>query len=391
MKKSILCLLICAAASAHGEPADSAYRFSTVADVQRHLAAPPDNARPMVRWWWFGPAVVKPQLEREMLAMKQGGFGGFEIQPVYPMELDDPMRGIRNLPYLSPDFLDAVSFVNRKAHESNLRVDMTLASGWPYGGPHVPVTEAASRLRVAPVPVPAGADSVALPSIGSGEKLVATFAGAGDGKQFDATRLAMIEPALANGRAYLAPADSARVVVFYIASRTAQQVKRAALGAEGFVLDHLSRKAIDHHLQEVAEPLLKAFGAQPPYAVFSDSLEVYGTDWTDDFLAEFQRRRGYDLKPHLPVVYSGQGPDAGALRRDWALTQTELVNERYLTPVDDWAKRHGTRFRSQTYGEPAVSLSSNRLVALPEGRGRSSASFRSLAWPRRPGICMAAT
>jgi hypothetical protein len=33
-----------------------------------------------------------------------------------------------------------------------------------------------------------------------------------------------------------------RVVVSYIASRTGQQVKRAALGAEGFVLDHLSRR-----------------------------------------------------------------------------------------------------------------------------------------------------
>lgn len=382
MKKRILCLLICAVACAHAEPpggADSAFRFSTVAEARRYLAAPPDEARPMVRWWWFGPAVVKPQLEREMLAMKQGGFGGFEIQPVYPMELDDPARGIRNLPYLSADFLDAVSFVNQKAHENNLRVDMTLASGWPYGGPHVPVTEAASRLRVAPVTLPAGADSVALPPIGGGEKLVATFAGAGDAKQFDATRLAMIAPVLANGRAQVPAAANERVVVFYIASRTGQQVKRAAVGAEGFVLDHLSRTAIDHHLRQVAEPLLKAFGDRPPYAVFSDSLEVYGTDWTDDFLAEFQRRRGYDLTPHLPLVYSGQGPDAGALRRDWALTQTELVNERYLTPVDAWAKQHRTRFRSQTYGEPAVSLSSNRLVALPEGEGPQ---FREFSFTR---------
>lgn len=372
MKKRILCLLICAVARAHAEPV-------TVAEVQRHLAAPPDDARPLLRWWWFGPAVVKPQLEREMLAMKQGGFGGFEIQPVYPMELDDPARGIRNLPYLSPEFLDAVSFVNHKARQNNLRVDLTLASGWPYGGPHVPVTEAAARLRVAPVSLPSGADSVAVPSIGSGERLVAAFIGAGDASQFDATRLALTEAVIANGRAQVAPTAGARVLVFYIASRTAQQVKRAALGAEGFVLDHLSRTAIDHHLQTVAEPLLKAFGDQPPYAVFSDSLEVYGTDWTDDFLTEFQRRRGYDLKPHLPAVYSGQGADAAALRRDWALTQTELVNERYLTPVNDWARRHGTRFRSQTYGEPAVSLSSNRLVALPEGEGPQ---FREFSFTR---------
>ena len=25
---------------------------------------PPADARPMVRWWWFGPAVTKPEIER---------------------------------------------------------------------------------------------------------------------------------------------------------------------------------------------------------------------------------------------------------------------------------------------------------------------------------------
>jgi hypothetical protein len=349
------------------------------AEVATHLASPPDDAKPMMRWWWFGPSVVQPELEREIKAMKAGGFGGFEIQPVYPMELDDAARGIHNVPYLSPEFLDAVGFANRTGRANGMRVDMTLASGWPYGGPHVGVAEAASRLRMATAELPAGASTVALPSIMSGEKLVATFVGAGSGKGIDATRLQLVEPTIANGRAAIAPAQEARTVVFYVASRTGQQVKRPALGAEGFVLDHLSRKAIDHHLKRVAEPLMKAFGDQPPYAVFSDSLEVYNTDWTDDFLDEFRKRRGYDLKPYLPAIFSGQGPDAAGARHDWALTQTELVNERYLTPVNDWAKAHGTRFRSQTYGEPAVSLASNGLVALPEGEGPQ---FREFSFTR---------
>ncbi len=353
---------------------------NSIAEVRAHLAAPPPDARPLVRWWWFGPAVVKPQLEREMLAMKAGGFGGFEIQPVYPMELDDPARGIKNLPYMSPDFLDALSFVNRKAHENGLRVDMTLASGWPYGGPHIAVGQSAARLRMAAVDLAPGASSVPLPAVMNGEKLLASFVGEGSAHNVDAARLALFEGAQAgNGRLAVKPAPAARVVVYYLASRTGQQVKRAALGAEGFVLDHLSASAVQHHLATIAEPLMKAFGNQPPYAVFSDSLEVYGTDWTDDFLQEFQKRRGYDLKPHLPQIYSGQGMDAAAMRRDWVLTQTELADERYLTPIDNWAKAHGTQFRSQTYGEPAVSMSSNRLVALPEGEGPQ---FRAFSFTR---------
>lgn len=370
-RKPVLAAVLSCACAAH-----AAGPSATFADVAARLSEPPPDARPMMRWWWFGPAVQKPELEREILAMKAGGIGGFEIQPVYPMELDDAARGIHNVPYLSPEFLDAVSFANRTGRANGLRVDMTLASGWPYGGPHVTVDEAASRLRQAVVDVPAGASSFALPAVMSGETLIATFVGA----SVDPAALKPLQAhGGADGRARIAPASDPRKVVAYIASRTGQQVKRAALGAEGFVLDHLSRKAVDHHLATVAEPLMKAFGDAPPYAVFSDSLEVYNTDWTSDFAAEFRKRRGYDIVPHLPAIFTGQGPDAAAVRHDWALTQTELVNERYLVPIDDWARKHGTRFRSQTYGEPAVSLSSNRLVVLPEGEGPQ---FREFSFTR---------
>ena len=38
-------------------------------------------------------------------------------------------------------------------------------------------------------------------------------------------------------------------------------------------------------------------------AIFCDSLEVagYNAYWSDDFLAEFQKLRGYDLTPYLPL------------------------------------------------------------------------------------------
>lgn len=352
----------------------------SIVDVKRGFATPPDDARPMMRWWWFGPAVEKPELQREILAMKAGGIGGFEIQPVYPLALDDPSRHTRNLPYLSPEFLDAVKFAATTARDNGLRVDMTLASGWPYGGPHVTADHAASRLRVETVNVAAGAASVPVPSMANGESLIAAFVTEGTDKQFDPDKMARVTGDVTAGRMALTAQPSPRVVQFFLASRTGQQVKRAALNAEGFVLDHLNRTAIDEHLSVVADKLMTAFGDTPPFAVFSDSLEVYGTDWTGDMLEEFQRRRHYDLLPHLPQLVSGNSSSSAALRHDWGLTITELVNERYLTPIDDWAKAHHTRFRSQTYGVPAVTLSSNRLVALPEGEGPQWDQFSFTRW-----------
>ena len=79
-----------------------------VADVQRQFVDPPADSRIMMRWWWFGPAVTHEQLEREMRLMKEGGIGGFEVQPTYPLALDDEQAGIRNLKFMSPEFLDAL-------------------------------------------------------------------------------------------------------------------------------------------------------------------------------------------------------------------------------------------------------------------------------------------
>jgi hypothetical protein len=133
--RSILLLAIFLA----GDTARTAGPSPTLAELKRSFEHPPDDSRIMMRWWWFGPAVTKTELEREMRLMKEGGIGGFEVQPVYPLTLDG------NLTYLSPEFLDALRFTSVKARELGLRMDLTPASGWPYGGPHIPITKAGER------------------------------------------------------------------------------------------------------------------------------------------------------------------------------------------------------------------------------------------------------
>jgi hypothetical protein len=365
-----VCLLAAAAAVA---PA-------TVADLRASFAKPPDDARMMVRWWWYGPAVTKPELERELRSMKEGGIGGFEVQPTYPLTLDDPQRGLRNFPYLSDEFLDDLRFTAEKAHDLGLRFDLTLTSGWPFGGPHTPITLASGRLRVDHVPVSPNATSVPLPAVAEGEKFIAAFLARGDRRQFSAEGIRRIMEVDNSGVHVPAEAGEGRVVLFFISSRTRQTVKRPAFGAEGFVLDHYDRAAIDNHLKFVGEPMLKAVGKYPPYAIFSDSLEVYGADWTGDFLQEFQKRRGYDLTPYLPALAGDIGDKTSAIRHDWGQTLTELANEHYLTPLTEWARQHGTRFRSQSYGIPPVTLSSSSLVDLPEGEGSQWRHFTPTRW-----------
>jgi glycosyl hydrolase family 106( putative alpha-L-rhamnosidase) len=338
------------------------------------FAHPPGDSRIMVRWWWFGPAATKSEIKEELEEMKDAGIGGVEIATLYPLASDDPQTGFHNFAFLSDEHIAALRFAVEEAKKLGLRVDITLGSGWPFGGPHIPVTQAAGAMRVESIEIPAGSKSIAVPSIATGERLEAVFLAPGlrsalvlrDARQIQ-------DPVVENGRLHISSEQSAPcVAVFFISSRTGMTVKRPAIGAEGFVLDHYDQTAIETHLHAVGDRLMDAFSDHPPYAVFSDSLEDYGSDWTPDLLKEFQRRRGYDLTPHLPALIGDAGPDTAAIRHDWGKTLTELANDYYLKPLHAWATQHHTLLRSQTYGYPPVTLSSNQYEDLPEAEGKAT-------------------
>lgn len=338
------------------------------------FAHPPGDSRVMVRWWWFGPAVTKPEITRELEEMKSAGIGGVEIATLYPLALDDAQTGFHNFAFLSDQHVDALRFAAEQAKKLGLRVDVTLGSGWPFGGPHIPVTQAAGAMRVESVEIPPGSKSIATPEITTGGRFEAVFLASGSRESPGLRDAKQIQnPVIENGRLQISVELSAfRVAVFFISSRTGMTVKRPAIGAEGFVLDHYDQTALEMHLHAVGDRLMEAFRDDPPYAVFSDSLEDYGSDWTPDLLKEFQRRRGYDLTPHLPALIGDAGPETAAIRHDWGKTLTELANDYYLRPLHTWATQHHTLLRSQTYGYPPVTLSSNQYEDLPEGEGKAT-------------------
>lgn len=353
----------------------SAQTPNSIAQIAQGFASPPADSLPMVRWWWFGVAVQKPEILHELEQMKADGIGGVELAFVYPETLDDPSSGLINLPFLSSGMLDAVSYAQAEGKRLGLRVDVTLGSGWPYGGPATALAEAAGRLRFVTLPIAVGATSVPAVKLAEGESILSTAIAEGDTQRWNAATAKTVPPGAPIPRSTVP-----RVALVFIASHTGQQVKRAAVGAEGYVLDPFSRQAVATHLSAVGGPLVGAFGETPPYAVFSDSLEAYGADWTPALPEEFLKRRGYDLLPHLPELVAGGSPLADQVRHDYGRTLTELVNENYVAQIEDWARAHHTRFRSQTYGDPAVSFSSQRLVDLPEGEGPQWRTFSTLRW-----------
>ena len=345
---------------------------------------PPLSARPLTRWWWFGGAVTPAEITRELTFMKEAGLGGAEIQPVYPVAVDDPARGIRNLSYHAEEFRGALRHAVREAHRLGLQLDFTLGSGWPYGGPFVPTSLAARRLRLLSRDVtgPRAVDWDLTPLITGDDRVVAVVAAPvldGGETDLDRSRVVPGQPRTEGGTGTVRRGTAVRElpvsegrwrIMVFLDSPTGQQVKRPTLGMEGSVLDHHSREAMQLFLRAAGDRVLDglAAAADPPFhSVFCDSLEVYGADWTADLLAEFKGRRGYDLAPHLPALWEEAGPLTPHVRHDFHLTLSELTLERFFAPLAAWAEKRGMTARVQAHGAMGDVMQAYGLAHVPEG------------------------
>ncbi|GLY84440.1 glycosylhydrolase-like jelly roll fold domain-containing protein [Actinoallomurus iriomotensis] len=72
---------------------------------------------------------------------------------------------------------------------------------------------------------------------------------------------------------------------------------------------------------------------------FQDELPALPT-WSPEFAAEFEKRRGYDLVPHVAALWTGGDGDP-AVRRDYHRTRAELAEEAFFRPLAEWHARHG--------------------------------------------------
>jgi alpha-L-rhamnosidase len=347
---------------------------SRIDDLRSKFADPPASAAPMLRWWWFGPSVERDELSRELTAMAQAGFGGVEVAYVYPL-------GEATTEYLSDAFLADLRFAADRAHELGLRFDLTLGSGWSFGGPHITGELAARRLHWERREITPGSLEVPVVSPWPGDQLVAAYIGAGSSQEQPESYQQL---PMTNGMIKIPDGNGTRHVLLAYARRTGQNVKRAAVGSEGLVLDHYSAAAAEAHLRWAGDRMLDAVPAELVGSVFCDSLEVYDADWTPALPEEFARRRGYPL---IPVLYrlAVDGPDAARVRADYHRTLAELYQENFVVVVRRWAASRGVSFRIQSYGTPPATIGSYRFADMFEGEGWGWKEITQSRWASSAG------
>ena len=104
----------------------------------------PEPTREMKPWaynWWMGSAVDKAGLEYQCRELADKGFGGFHVIPIYGAKGGYEKNW---KPLLSPQWIEAWNMAAGLASYNGLGIDLTMGSGWCFGGPWIDKEHAAS-------------------------------------------------------------------------------------------------------------------------------------------------------------------------------------------------------------------------------------------------------
>ena len=99
------------------------------------------EAKAGARWWWLGSAVDKENLQWNMQEYANHGIGALEITPIYGVQGNQA----NNIPYLSDQWMEMLREVQKNGQQMGIEVDMATGTGWPFGGPWVPLEESACK------------------------------------------------------------------------------------------------------------------------------------------------------------------------------------------------------------------------------------------------------
>jgi hypothetical protein len=339
------------------------------------------TSKPWTYWYWMGGAVDETGISRHLEQYKAAGLGGVHIVPVYGV------RGAeaKYVPFLSPRWMELLNHAVHEADRLGMGVDMTCGTGWPFGGPWVQPPFAAAQysleeyspdesLRiVTPIkphkPPHAGAGLVVLMAYGPNGEILNLTSHIDSASRLD----------------WKAPTRGWRLTAMF-QSPTNLPVERAAPGGEGLTIDYFSRKSLNNYLAKFSD----AFTQYPMLhirSLYNDSYENWGENWTPKLFEEFQRRRDYDLRAHLPQLAAEDVTDeALRVRADFRETMADLIRDEVTAPWVQWAHERHMTVRNEGHGSPGNPLDLYALADVPETEVFGTSWLEPLGLKPLPGV-----
>ncbi|MBR5729494.1 MAG: glycosyl hydrolase family 2 [Prevotella sp.] len=343
------------------------------------------EAKPGARWWWLGSAVDKENLQWSMQEYAKHGIGALEITPLYGVKGNES----NNIPFLSDKWMEMLRYTEELGKQNGIEIDMVTGTGWPFGGPWVPLEESACRaVFVEQSFIGNKVENMDLRPTEEKERKNAVFHKAmlfgHNGSVVDVTDCMtdgfLNWKATKDERKLLGGKDGSKTVVVIYIKYGVMKVKRAAPGGEGLVVDHFDRKAVANYLKHI-EDAFERTHTPYPHTFFNDSYEVADATWTPTLFEEFQKRRGYRLEDHLLAFTHGDVK----LVSDYRETLSDMLLENFTQQWTAWAHSHGAITRNQAHGSPANLIDCYAAVDIPEIEGFGLSDFGIKGLRQDPG------
>lgn len=376
---------------------------STIAAAQPKWKPITQQSKPWTRWWWEGNAVNPKDLTYNMEGFQKVGLGGVEITPIYGVKGHES----EFIDFLSPKWVDMFKHTLKEGTRLGIGIDLANASGWPFGGRWVTPEDACKAVFHKAYQLKEGETlnenitfvqqpilRYVLPKKTELKDLKYPIS-KNDNLQELAIDQVRFERALPL-QTLMAYSDKNEVVnltekvnkegklnwqaptgnwILYAVFQGfhGKMVERAGPGGEGDVIDHFSAKAIKNYLSAFDKAFAKT-DVSSMRAFFNDSYEVDDargqSDWTEALFDEFKTRRGYDLRNHLPNLFSKEKSDLNSrVLFDYRSTIGDLILEKYTSEWAKWAHGRGKIVRNQAHGSPANTLDLYSVVDIPEIEG----------------------
>jgi hypothetical protein len=371
--------------------------------TEKDFRQPPDAYGIRCWWWWLNGNVTKETITLDLEAMKAKGLSGACIFDAGGQN----QRGNADVPegpmFGSPAWQELFRFAVQEAHRLGLVLSLNIQSGWNLGAPDVQPQEAAKRLTwsetvisgnqryVQALPLPPAHDGfyrdiavLAFPYQDTAGikplhnlRLKAAFSELG-GSAPD-TRFLLNEDTTDNKHVHTQHTavvnltqhmDAKGVLTWkappgkWVIMRFGYTLNGADISTssgkwQGLVIDYLSREHFTRYWNTHVQPLLQSIGKDAGTTLRylqTDSWELGGVNWTENFQQEFRSRRGYDILPYLPVVAGKLVDSRDASNRflaDLRKTIGDCVADNHYKVFQEKAAAYGIGIQPESAGPHA--------------------------------------
>ncbi len=354
-------------------------------------------------WWWLNGNVTKEAITRDLEEMKAKGFSGACLFDAGGQNQRDNADVPEGPMFGTPAWRELYRHAVKEASRLGLTLSLSIQSGWNLGGPDITPEEATKHLTWSETKVKGPGrirQELPMPKIKDGyyreisvmaypakantnRKPIKDFKFKNASEEAGWSNIPDTRPLLTDEPSVPGEEDATLKNVITLTSNVKNDVLEwdAPAGEwtiirlgytpsdaevstssgkwKGRVLDHMSEKHFNRYWDTHVEPMLNEIGPAAGKTVKylqTDSWELGGINWTEDFAAEFKKFRGYDITPYLPILAGKIVENREVTTRflaDFRKTVSDCISEHHYGLFAKRAKAFGMGIQPESAGPHA--------------------------------------